>query len=294
MKKIFFLLIVFGCINTSNSQTFIPLLQQGNKWNVAQNIGGSGIFYTEIFKLVNDTAYYNNKWWKKIYITTDSTANAIYTLKTYLREEANGKVYILDTMMQSRLYFDFAASLGDTLVLYNTYDIKMDTFVVSQVNMEVYGGLNRKKISISMGHYANDICYEGIGSRRGIVYGNPRIYVNSDIYHLLCFSQHELLIYQSSLFGISACYINDVGISDMDETQYSVFPNPATNSITFNTGMFKDFKLRIFNAIGQTVLQKQLSIYNTTINISNFQQGMYYYQLLNDKGKIVRGKFLKE
>jgi hypothetical protein len=296
VKKIVFLLIAFGFINASYTQTFIPLLQQGNKWNVAQNIGGSGIFYTEIFKIGNDSAYYHNKWWKKIYITTDSSANAIYTLKTYLREEANGKVYILDTMMQSRLYFDFAAGLSDTLVLFNTYDIKMDTFVVSQVVMEVYGGLNRKKISISTYkfNYHSDIWYEGIGSRRGIVYGNPCPNANSDLFWLLCFSQNEQLIYHQAYFPDYPCYINDAGISDLNESQFSVFPNPATNSITFNTGKYKDFKFTIFNAVGKIVLQKQLIASITTLNIQNFKQGIYYYQLINDKGNVISGKFVKE
>jgi len=58
--------------------------------------------------------------------------------------------------------------------------------------------------------------------------------------------------------------------------------------------MYKDFKLTIFNAIGQTILQKQLAASNTTLNIQSFQQGMYYYQLINDKGKVINGKFVKE
>ena len=107
MKKLILLSIVFLAINASYAQPYIPMLQKGNQWNVLQNVGGSGIFYTEIFKIGNDSAYYYNKWWKKIYITTDSSANATFALKTYLREEVNGKVYILDALMQPRLYFRF-------------------------------------------------------------------------------------------------------------------------------------------------------------------------------------------
>ena len=58
--------------------------------------------------------------------------------------------------------------------------------------------------------------------------------------------------------------------------------------------MYKDFNVTIFNAIGQTVLQKQLITSNTTLNIQSFQQGMYYYTLINDKGKVISGKFVKE
>ncbi|MFZ4401403.1 MAG: T9SS type A sorting domain-containing protein [Bacteroidales bacterium] len=294
MKKSVILLIAFVFINASYAQSYIPLLQNGNKWNVVQNVGGSGIFYTEIFKVGNDSAYIQNKWWKKIYITTDSSANATYTFKTYLREESNGKVYILDTLMQARLYFDFSAHAGDTLVLYNTYEILMDTFVVSQVDMEVYGGLNRKKISMRFFNNQVDKWYEGIGSSRGIIYGNARPNANSDLFLLNCFSQYEQLIYHQPYFPYFPCYIHDVGISDFNETQFSIFPNPVTNAITFNTGMKQDFNLIIFNSIGQTVLQKRITVSNTTLNIHSFKQGVYYYQLINEKGKMISGKFVKE
>ena len=86
-----------------------------------------------------------------------------------------------------------------------------------------------------------------------------------------------------------------VGVEEIksDIAELTVYPNPATNSITFNTGIYQDFKLKIFNAIGQTVLQKQLAAYNTTLNIQSFRQGMYYYTLINNKGKVISGKFVK-
>ncbi|NVN96482.1 MAG: T9SS type A sorting domain-containing protein [Bacteroidetes bacterium] len=87
-----------------------------------------------------------------------------------------------------------------------------------------------------------------------------------------------------------------VGVVEIkaDIVELTVYPNPANNSITFNTDMYKDFKLTIFNAIGQTILQKQLATSNTTLNIQSFQQGMYYYTLINNKGKVLSGKFVKE
>ena len=82
------------------------------------------------------------------------------------------------------------------------------------------------------------------------------------------------------------------GINEVEKENVKVYPNPATNSITF-TGIYKDFKLTIFNAIGQIVLQKKLITSNTTLNIESFQRGMYYFQLINDKAKVISGKFVK-
>ncbi|MFZ4401440.1 MAG: T9SS type A sorting domain-containing protein [Bacteroidales bacterium] len=85
-----------------------------------------------------------------------------------------------------------------------------------------------------------------------------------------------------------------VGINEVEKEIVKVFPNPANNSLTFNTGMKQDFNLTVFNSIGQTVLQKRITVSNTTLNIHSFKQGVYYYQLINEKGKMISGKFVKE
>ncbi|MFZ4740040.1 MAG: T9SS type A sorting domain-containing protein [Bacteroidales bacterium] len=85
-----------------------------------------------------------------------------------------------------------------------------------------------------------------------------------------------------------------VGINEVEKENVKVYPNPANNSITFNTGLYHVFKLTIFNTIGQIVLQKQIIAPNTTLNIQSFQSGMYYYTLINNKAKVISGKFVKE
>jgi hypothetical protein len=52
-----------------------------------------------------------------------------------------------------------------------------------------------------------------------------------------------------------------VGVEEIKPglAEFTVIPNPASNFITFNTAMYQDFKLTIFNAIGQTMLQMQLT-----------------------------------
>jgi ligand-binding sensor domain-containing protein len=84
----------------------------------------------------------------------------------------------------------------------------------------------------------------------------------------------------------------NVGVNEIAKESVNIFPNPANNSITFNTGMYSGFQLTIFNSIGQIVLQKQLINSITTLNIQYFKQGIYYYQLINDKGKEMRGKVI--
>ena len=85
-----------------------------------------------------------------------------------------------------------------------------------------------------------------------------------------------------------------VGINEVKKEKIQVFPNPANNQIIFNTGTFKDFNLKIFNSLGQSVFEKHFTSASNTINIQNYKQGIYYYNLVNEQGKSINGKFVKE
>ncbi|MFZ4740858.1 MAG: T9SS type A sorting domain-containing protein [Bacteroidales bacterium] len=85
------------------------------------------------------------------------------------------------------------------------------------------------------------------------------------------------------------------GINEIiTQSEILLYPNPAKDYINFDMGMYKDFQLSVYNSVGQAVLQKEFTSGNNTIYIQNFKQGMYYYQLINDKGKVISGKFVKE
>ncbi len=91
---------------------------------------------------------------------------------------------------------------------------------------------------------------------------------------------------------------NVTGSSGVNEkitqSEILVYPNPAKETLTFNTGMYSNYQLSIFNALGQTVLQQHCTSSQNTFSIQDFQQGMYYYKLVSNKGKIISGKFVKE
>ncbi|MEI6695176.1 MAG: T9SS type A sorting domain-containing protein [Bacteroidota bacterium] len=86
-----------------------------------------------------------------------------------------------------------------------------------------------------------------------------------------------------------------VGINEtITQSEILVYPNPARDYINFDMGMYKDFQLSVYNSVGQAILQKEFTSGNNTIYIRNFKQGIYYYRLINDKGKVISGKFVKE
>lgn len=75
----------------------------------------------------------------------------------------------------------------------------------------------------------------------------------------------------------------------------NVFPNPANNELTFSNLYFtnNENKLIIKDILGNTVCEK--NIYNSIVNInsSSFTNGIYFYQLIDNKKLIISyGRFI--
>ncbi len=72
------------------------------------------------------------------------------------------------------------------------------------------------------------------------------------------------------------------------------YPNPATSFITFDfqKGYDKGFDIQIYNFLGKMVYEQKNVAPKTTINLSDYQRGVYIYQVRNREGKILEsGKF---
>lgn len=91
------------------------------------------------------------------------------------------------------------------------------------------------------------------------------------------------------------CNIGSTSVAEvLNDNSTMVYPNPAKESITFETGLDNKFQLTIFSSIGQTILQKDFTSDKNTIDIQDFKPGIYFYNLLNKNGKVTSGKFVKE
>lgn len=92
--------------------------------------------------------------------------------------------------------------------------------------------------------------------------------------------------------GNSSFGINDnINISNH---QILVYPNPATNTINFETGFYKNLNLQIYNINGQMQTEIVLKQGKNSITISNYSNGMFFYQILNNGKLLESGKFIKE
>jgi PKD repeat protein len=78
--------------------------------------------------------------------------------------------------------------------------------------------------------------------------------------------------------------INDV------ETEFVIYPNPVSSNLNIKAP--NNSTINIYNNIGQIVVREELSNGINTINLSNFDSGMYYYEIINNNqhefGKILK------
>lgn len=86
-----------------------------------------------------------------------------------------------------------------------------------------------------------------------------------------------------------------VSLPEIEPSKFVMYPNPAKNSLTINTGE-SSFKLLVITDIqGRVVLEKNLlsspNIFN--IDVENINKGIYIVTLLNDKTKRYQ-KLIKE
>ncbi len=86
-----------------------------------------------------------------------------------------------------------------------------------------------------------------------------------------------------------------VGVSEdiLMEESVQVFPNPSTSTLHFILPE-KELNIKIFDVLGNLVFEKEkLSDISMEMNIEDWNQGMYFYQISNESTIISTGKVFK-
>jgi hypothetical protein len=100
------------------------------------------------------------------------------------------------------------------------------------------------------------------------------------------------------VYDITLRYAGEVGVGCINSLEiYNclAYPNPAGDLINFNLENYSDCKLQIYSTLGSLIIESSQNQENTTIDISEYQSGIYYYKVLDKKGNTVSGgKFIKQ
>ena len=93
---------------------------------------------------------------------------------------------------------------------------------------------------------------------------------------------------QAKQRGFNSLPLN-CNITSIDEEQtnsFSIYPNPATSIVYFNTT--EPLQVKVYNGLGEVVIDKQVN--NKELNVSSLTNGIYILQVNNSKSI----RFVKE
>ena len=96
-----------------------------------------------------------------------------------------------------------------------------------------------------------------------------------------------------ALSVITPCPTNGFNSIIDDNSRLKVFPNPFSNQLTFTLSDNEQTTVSLYDILGLQVLQQTFTN-STTINTDQLGEGIYFYQLREDRGAIKNGKVLKQ
>ncbi len=112
------------------------------------------------------------------------------------------------------------------------------------------------------------------------------------------------LAIEDGCFGGNKIYIDNVEVFDslpnvsvkelFNASQLIVFPNPIVNEINVRNNSTQPIQFSLYNYLGELILEKNLVDNTSTINISDYSKGAYFYKLNSGEELIKQGKIIKQ
>ncbi len=110
----------------------------------------------------------------------------------------------------------------------------------------------------------------------------------------------ELYVYDSAnpasgdTVSFHITYTEGVGVSELSSTEFTLYPNPASEKITVHSANGTEtFKGVVFNALGQSVFSIETSNgMNETINVNSWDKGVYFLRIESESGEATTKKFI--
>jgi hypothetical protein len=75
-----------------------------------------------------------------------------------------------------------------------------------------------------------------------------------------------------------------------EENAISIYPNPATNQLTVNSEQLTVKEIQLYNVIGECVFKATVTDNQSTINISQLSNGMYFVRLLDVDSNVLHSQ----
>lgn len=111
--------------------------------------------------------------------------------------------------------------------------------------------------------------------------------------------EHEFWMTATALNGcshtdtINVTFWNNSGFELSEENEsISVYPNPATDYLKFESESFVINNMEIYNVSGQLVANEIINSMEFSLNVSNFADGLYFIKIFSPENKVFTRKIL--
>ncbi len=294
MKKL--LLIVFVLVYyQSYSQSYIPMLQEGNKWSV-------DVYYGLIPPCDPKPCEYT--------VTPQLSLGEIETIEgieyvrvisdgdnTCLLREDSGFVYRYDEVNKiEKLLFDFTLELGDIFEVegsaYDCCDVCVNqVYGFSGGDLTVIGvdflelaGASRKVITFDeMGWGGNFQWIEGIGNISGFDFMWEQVDI-TDGSLLVCFETEGISYFFN---GATSCDNTTLGLDDFNQNQFVLYPNPSNSEVFIKSEEGNlVIKVELYNLLGENVITVNSEV--ESIDVSHLMSGIYFLRIFSKQGTTLK------
>ena len=90
-----------------------------------------------------------------------------------------------------------------------------------------------------------------------------------------------------------------IGIEEIENINFSVYPNPFQDVITIKSNVKGNFSLKLVDVLGRDLLvdnrnNNQNTIMNIELNLSDYQSGMYFFKIYDDSNHLKTIKIQKQ
>jgi hypothetical protein len=282
---IFFSIWQLGCLH-AQSAVYHPFSIDRAAW-LKENAFSSGTTNYLRHEMHGDTII-TGKTYKKIY-QIDPSVN--YYIGGLREDVGLKKVYFCPSGGTEQLLYNFDLAIGDTV----NGAIPGDTITVQSIDSTKVGNAYHKVFILkSKRQNAAGMLIEGVGHSGGLF--EHYVYTFEFGRKLLCFSVNNIRLYPIPMGDPYTCKLT-VGMTELRDNKIQVIavPNPTAGFTSLTIDCQSKYTVCIMNTLGQNMhTMTDLTIGSLTLDLANYEAGIYYIQIKDDKGNVAIKKIVKQ
>jgi polyhydroxybutyrate depolymerase len=105
------------------------------------------------------------------------------------------------------------------------------------------------------------------------------------------FSQYTLMSSDPSVGDFSPLVVTSIG-EIANDNSLTVYPNPSNGIFNIALNENSNAVIKIVNVLGETILEKITTDNIITIDLTDYPEGIYFYQIANKTGALKSGKLM--